>query len=47
MDELFGKSGWANPKALASETGPLSPAISTDENQNEEPAPKKQKLKRF
>lgn len=46
MDELFGKSGWANPKALAWEAGPSSPATSTDENQNEEPTPKKQKTEK-
>lgn len=33
----------ANPKAIASDAGPSSPAISTDENKNEEPVPKKQK----
>ncbi|CAL1672277.1 unnamed protein product [Lasius platythorax] len=44
MDELFGKSGWANPKSLASDAGPSSPATSTDENKNnEEPATKKLK----
>jgi len=35
MYELFGKSGWANPKATASEAGPsTSSASSTDENRN-------------
>lgn len=27
MNEIFGKSGWANPKALASEAGPSNKEI--------------------
>ncbi|XP_039313227.1 uncharacterized protein LOC113002797 isoform X2 [Solenopsis invicta] len=44
MNELFGKSGWANPKATASDSGPSSLANSTDENSNiKKPAIKKLK----
>lgn len=42
MDDLFGKSGWANPKALTSEAGPSSSGP-TDKNKNEEPATKRLK----
>ncbi|XP_036143461.1 uncharacterized protein LOC118645829 [Monomorium pharaonis] len=34
MYELFGKSGWANPKAIATEAGLSSSASLTDENIN-------------
>jgi len=49
MDELFGKSGWANPKVTASEAGPSSSASSTDENKNirEEPPTKKSKSEKL
>lgn len=44
MDELFGKSGWANPIAIASDAGPSSPANLIDDNKNDEqPATKKLK----
>lgn len=44
MDELFRKSGWANPIAIASDAGPSSPANLIDENKNDEqPAAKKLK----
>lgn len=46
MDELFGKSGWANPKATASEAGPSFSANVTNENLNlniKEPVTKKLK----
>ncbi|XP_039315538.1 uncharacterized protein LOC113002744 isoform X2 [Solenopsis invicta] len=44
MNELFGKSGWANPKATVSDSGPSSLANSTDENSNiKKPAIKKLK----
>lgn len=49
MYELFGKSGWANPKATASEAGPSSSASSTDENINimEMPLTKKPKSEKL
>jgi len=47
MYELYGKSGWANPKA--SEAGPSFSASSTDENRNirEEPPTKKSKSEKL
>jgi len=51
MHEIFGTSGWANPKALASEAGPLSSKNSNSDKENNKdnlsgPSTKKLKMEK-